>query len=365
MDIAFVAKTLVFFFWIVLETVCLAFGEVRLRFKMSWLAFFGVLFSVIITSLRIFNFYVACIVIWAIISLVTKLANRLDYPSGVSLDGKVAIITGVSKDGIGFSVAKSLAMMGAKIVVASRNKKATEALVAELIQITKNSNIKFIELDVSSIESVQKFVNQFNREYKTLDLLFNNAGLNSETKELNADGLEMTFAVNYFGHFVLTNLLLDMIKANKGRIINTSSIATEFSGPLSLDKIYGDLISFPAYAHSKFCQALFSRELQSRLGNEAYSFAYHPGAVNSRIFTKSSLNFFIQFFFQLRFRNIDQGAATALFLAVDPNVTAQSGKFFYSNEEYPTITQMTDKESDRTALWTKSEELMTKFLKKQ
>ena len=139
----------------------------------------------------------------------------------VDLAGKVAIVTGANT-GIGKETARGLAVRGASVVLACRNVRKGEEAAKEI----GGRAVRVKELNLASFASVREFCRQINREEKKIDILINNAGMVTMNRELTEDGQEMQFQSNHLGHFLLTNLLLDKIKAAKNaRIINVSSVA--------------------------------------------------------------------------------------------------------------------------------------------
>ena len=124
---------------------------------------------------------------------------------------KIVIITGANR-GIGKAATKEIAKLGAKVYMACRSVDSANKVKEELIPETKNKNIFVREIDISSAQSIKKFAESFQKEEIKLDVLVNNAGIMSQSKKLNDDGVEMTFAVNVLGHHLLTKLLVDSLK---------------------------------------------------------------------------------------------------------------------------------------------------------
>ncbi|XP_047532480.1 retinol dehydrogenase 11-like [Vanessa atalanta] len=182
------------------------------------------------------------------------------------LDGKVAIITGGST-GIGYEAAKAIANKGAKVIIASRNETKLIRARDRLEQITGNKNITYKLLDLASLNSVRKFANDTLNIEERVDILINNAGAVGLPDKLTADGLNLTMQVNYFGAFLLTFLLLPMLKNSApSRIIN-SSAASMYIGHIDFDhwNDVGLYTSVEVLANSKLAVALFTAELDRRL----------------------------------------------------------------------------------------------------
>jgi len=198
------------------------------------------------------------------------------------MTGKTVIVTG-SNSGIGFETAKVMAEKGAEVVMACRNTDKGEAAAAEIRKENEKSNVQVMKLDLASLESVREFAEKFNKSFKKLDILINNAGVMvPPTRQETADGFELQFGTNHLGHFALTGLLLDKIMATPGsRIVNVSSTAhkigrIDFTN-LNSEKRYR---KWAAYGASKVANLMFTYELQRKLdasGKGTIVTAAHPG----------------------------------------------------------------------------------------
>ena len=197
----------------------------------------------------------------------------LDYFSGgkcessATMEGKTVLITGCNT-GIGKETAKDLSKRGAKIVMACRNLELAEAAAKEVKE-AGQGQVSVMKLDLASLDSVRAFAQEYNAKEERLDVLINNAGVMLlPDKTHTADGYEMTIGVNHLGHFLLTNLLLDKLRASKpSRIVNVSSLAHE-KGKMDLtDLNYATKAwdSMGAYRQSKLANVLFSRQLEKLL----------------------------------------------------------------------------------------------------
>ena len=144
-----------------------------------------------------------------------------------SLSDKIYIVTGTTS-GIGLETVTQLARQSATVICASRNIDLSNNIINDIKEESKNDKIYFIHLDLTSLQSVRKFVKQFTYKFSKLDGLVNNAGVMHTRKQKTVDGFELQFGVNYLGHFLLTELLIPYIKKSKdGRIIHTSSVMHE------------------------------------------------------------------------------------------------------------------------------------------
>ncbi|MFX1497011.1 MAG: SDR family oxidoreductase [Promethearchaeota archaeon] len=249
------------------------------------------------------------------------------------MKGKVCIITGANS-GIGKATAIGLAKMGATIVMVCRNKERGERAQKEIIQSIGNRNVDLLLCDLSSQDQIRNLVNDFKQNYQKLHVLINNAGLMLSKRQLSVDGIEMNFAVNYLAPFLLTNLLLDMLKMSApSRIINMSSgyhkrAALDFNDLQGENKKYG-LVK--AYGISKLALTMFTYELSRRLeGTGVTVNAVHPGVVNTNLGRDQSK--FSQAIATVFFKKPSKGAETSIYLASSREVEGVTGKYFVNKQ---------------------------------
>ncbi|VDI77981.1 retinol dehydrogenase 12 [Mytilus galloprovincialis] len=184
-------------------------------------------------------------------------------------------------DGIGKETAIDLVKRGAKVIIACRDMTRGNNAVDDIKRLSGSTNVSVVQLDLASLKSVRKFAEEIHKTEKRLDILINNAGVMACPYMKTEDGLEMQFGVNHIGHFLLTNLLLDLIKkAAPSRIVNVSSLAHVFTGQLNFDDIAKREKYYnaeEAYTQSKLCNILFTKELASRLsGTGVTTYSLHP-----------------------------------------------------------------------------------------
>jgi NAD(P)-dependent dehydrogenase (short-subunit alcohol dehydrogenase family) len=195
--------------------------------------------------------------------------------------GRVAIVTGANS-GIGFETARVLAEKGATVVMACRNLEKASPKADEIRRAHPEASVEVMELDLSDLESIHRFVGAFRARHSHLDLLINNAGIMVPPYGTTAQGFETQFGVNHLGHFALTGLLLDLIVQTPGsRIVTISSVAHQLGkiqfSDLNWEKGYK---AQSAYGQSKLANLLFTYELQRRLaaaGKDTLAVAAHPG----------------------------------------------------------------------------------------
>jgi NAD(P)-dependent dehydrogenase (short-subunit alcohol dehydrogenase family) len=179
--------------------------------------------------------------------------------------GKTVIITGANT-GIGKETARDLAWRKARVILACRDITKGLKTAAEIIESTGNKDVEVKKLDLATFKSIRKFAKEVNEEEEKISILINNAGYLGPRKK-TTDGLETIFQVNYLGHFLLTDLLLDKIKASSpSRIINVSS-AQHTSGKINFDDLQGEKKygQFTAYNQSKLAQVMFTKQLANKL----------------------------------------------------------------------------------------------------
>jgi len=248
------------------------------------------------------------------------------------MQGKICMITGANS-GIGKATALGLAQMGATVVLVSRDRARGEEAQKEIKAKSGNDAIDLLLADLSSQQSIRQLVEDFKQRYTRLHVLINNAGVFALTWRETVDGLEMSFAVNVLAPFLLTNLLLDVIKASApARIVNVSSNQQEANhlklDDLQLEKSYRPM---RAYAQSKLAVVLFTYELARRLeGTGVTANCLHPGFVATNI-AQRDLVLPARLATKLIFRfgtSPEKGAKTSLYLATSLDVEGVTGKYF-------------------------------------
>lgn len=229
--------------------------------------------------------------------------------------GKYCMVTGASS-GIGREIARGLAGQGANVIIVCRDAGRGEAARSSIIQSTGNKNVELLIADLSSQQQIREMVQAYKANYPYLHVLINNASVIMEKRILTVDGIEMTFAVNYLAYFMVTNLLLDVLKSSApSRIINLTSdihriVKIDFSN-LQGEKSYNRYIM---YARSKLAEIVFSYELCRRLeGTGVTVNCVCPGAVASNIWVRSSR--MMDTLLKVFMKAPEEGAALPIFLA--------------------------------------------------
>jgi NAD(P)-dependent dehydrogenase (short-subunit alcohol dehydrogenase family) len=265
------------------------------------------------------------------------------------MEGKTILITG-STDGIGKQTALELSKMGANVLLHGRNQNRGGNALEEIKKKTGNNKIEFFIADLSSQKQVRLLAEKIQEKHNRLDVLINNAGVYMKERQLTEDGLEMTFAVNHLSHFLLTYLLLDLLKkSSPSRIINISSIAHQ-SGSVDFDNLQGEkkFSSYGAYALSKLANILFTYKLAEKLKNTGVTVnCLHPGVINTKLLRAG---------FGFGGASLDVGAETPVYLAISLEVENITGRYFVKKKETKSSTITYDIKI-RKKFWEISEKL--------
>jgi NAD(P)-dependent dehydrogenase (short-subunit alcohol dehydrogenase family) len=274
-----------------------------------------------------------------------------------SLTDKTIMITGAT-DGLGKLVAKHLAAAGATLIVHGRNKDKGKKTIDEIQKLTGNNQIYYHNADFASLAEVRELSKEINDRYQQLSVLINNAAIGGgprgkQKRELNKDGFELRFAVNYLAHFLLTqNLLPLIIKSAPARIVLVASIGQsplDFND-LMMEKHYE---SFEAYCRSKLAQIMHGFELSEKLKeNKVTVNSLHPASL-------MNTNMVYEFFGHTS-SNVEDGARVVEYVAVAPETAGKTGVYFNQMKEGRANSQAYDKNA-RKRLWEISEELTQPF----
>ncbi len=263
----------------------------------------------------------------------------MNVPYVTAMQGKTCLVTGAS-DGIGYVAARELARMGARVILVGRNAAKTHAAVVRITDETKNNDVNYLLADLSSQREVRRLAAQVNEQLPRLDVLLNNAGAIFLSGPSSVDGLEMTFALNHMGYFLLTSLLLDLVRDSvPARIINVSSSSHGSPGKFQLEDLPRPGINrgYRAYGRSKLCNILFTYELARRLeGTGVTVNALHPGLVRTNIARNNGMvGRVVNFFIGARGIGADKGADTLVYLASSQEVEGVTGKYYVDRREVP------------------------------
>jgi len=258
------------------------------------------------------------------------------------LSGRIYIVTGANS-GSGFATAKQLAEQGAHVVGACRRVDAGKAAFADLSNI--RGSVEIMELDLASLASVRSFAETFLAKQDHLDGLVNNAGVMMPPKGKTKDGFETQFGINHLGHFLLTELLLDILKASApSRIVCVSSVAHAGMRGQPAEIDFDDLnyenreySAAGAYGQSKLANVLYALNLAQRLeGTEVSAFSVHPGWIRSNLVQGAAAKFVQNvvlrpFSGMLGTMDWFEGAQTTLHCLLDDDAPNHSGEYYSQN----------------------------------
>jgi NAD(P)-dependent dehydrogenase (short-subunit alcohol dehydrogenase family) len=243
------------------------------------------------------------------------------------MKGKTVFITGATS-GIGKETALALAKKGATVIFTSRDLEKGKLILEELIVRSNNIDIHLLLCDLASFESIKTCCTEFKNNFDELHILINNAAIWDFTRRESKDGIENTFATNHLGQFLLTNLLLDVLKkSTPSRIINLTSGL--HYGTINFEDIEFryKFSGFKAYKQSKLANILFTRSLAQRLtGNGITVNCVHPGMVNTNL--ARDAGWFMRGVFKLLGKSPKKGAQTSIYLATSPKIKTITGEYF-------------------------------------
>jgi retinol dehydrogenase 12 len=245
------------------------------------------------------------------------------------LAGRTFLVTG-GNTGIGRATATTLARRGARVFAACRSEPKGRATVAAIVAATGNPAVAFLPLDLADLASVRRCAEEFLALGQPLHVLINNAGVGGQ-RGITADGFELAFGVNHLGHFALTAALMDRLADSApARVVTVASDAHYQARGVDWAAVRQRTTSFtamPEYAVSKLCNVLFSAELARRAQPRGItSYALHPGVVASDIWRR--VPWPARALIKLPMLSPEQGAATPLYCATSPEVSAESGRYY-------------------------------------
>ncbi|XP_064407902.1 retinol dehydrogenase 11 isoform X2 [Latimeria chalumnae] len=266
----------------------------------------------------------------------------------VDLKGKTAIVTGANT-GIGKFTALDLACRKARVILACRNPQRGQRALEEIQRLAGNTDVHLRIVDTSSLASVRKFAERINQEEKRLDILVNNAGASGLPIAITPEGLELTFATNFLGPFLLTSLLLDLMKrSSPGRIVNVASMM-HTRGEVNVKNLKGE--NLPpgmgfCYNSSKLMNILHTNELARRLeGTGITANSVHPGVVWSEVIRNHS------------WKTSEEGAVSSIYCAVSEEAAGITGKYFDSDCSLKLPSPTSQDEALAKKLWDACEQI--------
>ncbi|CAI5684082.1 retinol dehydrogenase 14b [Oreochromis niloticus] len=286
-----------------------------------------------------------------------KAVKLLRY-SGETMRGKTVIVTGANS-GIGKALAGELLKLRARVIMACRDLRSAEEAAQDIKKQAgpENGEVVIKHLDLASLRSVRNFCEEVTQEESQVDVLINNAGVYQCPYTKTDEGFEMQLGVNHLGHFLLTHLLLDLLKASApSRIVVVSSKLYKY-GHINFDDLNSENNYNKAfcYSQSKLANLLFMLELARRLeGTGVTVNALTPGIVRTRLGRHIQIPLLAKPLFYLAslvfFKSPLEGAQTPLYLACSPEVEGVSGKCFANCKEEELLPKATDEEAAKK-LW--------------
>lgn len=279
--------------------------------------------------------------------------------TSASMRGRTCVVTGATS-GIGYVTARELARRGATVTLVGRDPDRTALYVGRIRRETGSDTVDSLLADLSSMAQVRKLAEAVRERHEKLDVLVNNAGAVFVSRHTTVDSYEMTFALNHLAPFLLTNLLLDRLKASApARIITTASMAhlgakIPFDDPNYQHHRYR---GWATYGQSKLANIMFTYELARRLeGTGVTANCFHPGFVATRFGHGGPLMNVAMTLARPMTISADEGAKTAIYLASSPGVEGVSGQYFIKERPARSSKESYDAEGQRR-LWEISEEL--------
>ncbi len=276
------------------------------------------------------------------------------------MDGKVVLVTGATA-GLGLAAAEGFARLGATLHLLARSEERGERARAEIVARSGNSDVRVGLCDLSDLAAVRQFAGRFTGEAARLDVLVNNAGAMLGERRLSVDGIEMTFATNVLGPFLLTKLLVGSLeKSAPTRIVNVSSggMYTQRIDVEDLQAAHGEFHGPTVYARTKRAQVILTELWAERLkGSGVVVHAMHPGWVDTPGLAASLPRFHLATKWLLR--TPTEGADTIVWLGAAPQPALSSGGFWHDRRERPThrLPHTGETAEDRERLWAECKRL--------
>jgi NAD(P)-dependent dehydrogenase (short-subunit alcohol dehydrogenase family) len=252
------------------------------------------------------------------------------------MEGKIVLITG-GTSGIGKAATTALAAKGAEVVLTGRNRERGEAALGEIRRASDSEKVSLMLADLAVQAEVRKLADSFRERHERLDVLVNNAGLIQSKRTVTPDGIELTLAVNHLAPFLLTNLLLDLLKKSAPSCVITVSSEARRAAEIDFDDLQSErrYRAFPVYGMTKKANILFTYELAERLrGTGVVANCVHPGGVNTNFGNDNRSPGILLFrAFKPFMRTPEQGADTVIYLASSPEAAEINGKYLTDREE--------------------------------
>ena len=275
------------------------------------------------------------------------------------MDGKVCMVTGANS-GIGKATAQGLANLGATVVMVCRSRERGKKALDEIKQESGNQGIYLLVADLASQAAIRTLAEDFISEYSALHVLINNAGIIPRKRMVTVDGLETQFAVNHLAPFLLTNLLVDVLKDSAPARVVTVASDMHRGATIDFDDLQAAQSYRPlrVYSRTKLANVLFTYELARKLeGAKVTANCLHPGVVATKLLANGmGLPRPLKSTTKLIGSGPEKGAKTSIYLATSPEVEGISGKYFVRQKPVES-SEISYDESLAGRLWKRSAEL--------
>jgi NAD(P)-dependent dehydrogenase (short-subunit alcohol dehydrogenase family) len=290
----------------------------------------------------------------------------MEHSENANTGQKIAVITGATS-GIGKAAAFQLCKLDMQLILIGRNELKGRAVADKIRRIHGQAKAVFIQADIANFADVRQAAMQIKKQCPWIDILVNNAGARFNVFMTNADGIELTFATNHLGHYLLTNLLIEPLRASlAGRIINVSSDA-HCGYSADFDYVF-DEKSYDrkaAYGRSKLANLMFTYELARRLADTKITAnALHPGGVATNLGKNNGMiswtKHYIYYLLKRQLISPAKAAETITYLAVSDEVQGVSGKYFYNKQKIQSSNESHDEVAAKK-LWDFSERLVNEI----
>lgn len=261
---------------------------------------------------------------------------------------RIMLVTGAT-DGIGKATALELARRGMVVIIHGRQKERVLKTQTEILGIVPQAKLESAVADFSSLREVEALGKDILDRFPKLDVLIHNAGVYMKNRQLTMDGFEMTFAINHLAPFLLTQVLLPLLRQSSTRVITVASMV-HANVPIDFGNLNGEkhYDGYKAYAQSKTANILFANELAERERGKLTSNSLHPGVIATKLLAAG---------FGLSGASPERGAETSVFLATAEEVATVSGKYFVDSREKKPAAHATDPQIQKQ-LWEVSEKMI-------
>lgn len=279
----------------------------------------------------------------------------------MNLQNKLCVVTGANS-GIGKATALKMAQKEAYVIMICRNEERAQSAKVDIINKTGNTGVEILIADLQHQYDVRRAAKEIKSRFDRVDLLINNAGIFPSERRETPEGIERTFAINYLGHFMLTYLLLDHLETSKeARVINITSDTHKMAAPwfdMQHLMLQEGFTPFRAYAQSKLCNIMFTRELARRTADSSIkTYALHPGMVSTNLPSEAGWLLKLSYFLGSPFmKSPNRAAESVCYLAAAEEISEKNGAYFKNKKPSSPASVALDNDKTRK-LWELSKRL--------